>query len=144
MLPAESRACHVPTLRQLQQSRVGSAQSVDPGLESQGGSMPPESQSKQRTWSKHPGRKHRVWHPLPSSLNSSASPNGLAGLRSHTWRARLEVDTSCRGSKSESKLPTLGAGLGQPVANQKTFVRVGSARESQQEVGSSPPHLPKA
>lgn len=55
MLPAETWACHIPALQQLQKSRVGSTPSVDQGMESQGGSMPSAVWSKQRTWSKHPG-----------------------------------------------------------------------------------------
>lgn len=85
MLPAESRACHVPALQQLQKSHVGSTWSVDQGMGSQGGSTPSVAWSKQRTWSKHPGRKRHLWHPLLSSLNNTASPNTLAGLRFHMW-----------------------------------------------------------
>lgn len=82
MLPAESCVCHIPALWQTQKSCVGSPRSVERGVESQGGSTLSAMWCKQWSWSTHPGKKHRLWHPLSSSLNNSASPNSLAGLRS--------------------------------------------------------------
>lgn len=65
MLPAETWVCHIPALWQTQKSCVGNTQSVDQGVESKGGSVLSVMWCKQRSWRKHPGQKHHLWHPPP-------------------------------------------------------------------------------
>lgn len=86
MLPAESRACHVLTLRRLQKSHMGSTQSEERGIRKPRWQHAIGGMEQAKDLEKTPRAETPPLAPsslLPEQLGSS--PNGLAGLRSHMW-----------------------------------------------------------